>query len=109
MHVFTGNEITCVELPELGARVYGAAFTDTKNRALLSGFTAERTGGIFNILCLHGEVGAPGSPYDPITAEDLAASGMDYAALGHIHKASGLYAGGRDVLFMAGLPGGARL
>ena len=106
VHVFTGNEITCVELPELGARVYGAAFTDTKSRALLSGFTAERTGGIFNILCLHGEVGAPGSPYDTITAEDLAASGMDYAALGHIHKASGLMQAGGTYYSWPGCPEG---
>lgn len=106
VHVFTENEITCVELPELGARVYGAAFTDTKSRALLSGFTAERTGGIFNILCLHGEVGAPGSPYDPITAEELAASGMDYAALGHIHKASGLMQAGGTYYSWPGCPEG---
>ena len=85
VHVFTENEISCVELPGLNARVYGAAFTDTGSRALLTGFTAERTEGVYNILCLHGEVGAPSSPYDPITEEELAASGMDYAALARIH------------------------
>ena len=106
VHVFTGSEISCVELPELPARVYGAAFTDTRSHALLTGFTAERTDGIFNLLCLHGEVGAPGSPYDPITVDELAASGMDYAALGHIHKASGLMQAGETYYSWPGCPEG---
>lgn len=106
VHVFTENEITRVELPELNAHVYGAAFTDTKSRALLAGFTAERTEGIFNILCLHGEVGAPSSPYDPITLGELAASGMDYAALGHIHRASGLLRAGSVFYSWSGCPEG---
>lgn len=106
VHVFTENEITRVELPELNAHVYGAAFTDTKSRALLAGFTAERTEGIFNILCLHGEVGAPSSPYDPITLGELAASGMDYAALGHIHRASGLLRAGSVFYSWPGCPEG---
>ena len=106
VHVFTENEITCIELPGLNARVYGAAFTDTKSRALLTGFTAEREEGIFNLLCLHGEVGVQGSPYDPITLEELAASGIDYAALGHVHKASGLMRAGGTCYSWSGCPEG---
>lgn len=40
-------------------------------------------------MCIHGEVGGA-SNYDPISETDIAASGMDYIALGHIHKESGL-------------------
>lgn len=40
-------------------------------------------------MCIHGEVGVT-SNYDPISETEIAASGMDYIALGHIHKESGL-------------------
>lgn len=106
VHVFTDAKMECVELPALGARVYGAGFTDSHSGALLDGFTAERTDGIFNLLCLHGEVGAAESRYDPITQEQLASSGMDYVALGHIHKASGLLRAGGVYYSWPGCPEG---
>lgn len=90
VHLFTSQQIECVELPEFGARVYGAAFTDNRSPALLEDFSAPKTDGVLNIMCIHGEFGAKDSIYDPISEEQLAASGMDYVALGHIHKASGL-------------------
>lgn len=90
IHIFSRHEIDCVELPTLGARVYGAAFTDRRSEGLLRGFHAERTEGVFNLLCLHGEVGVRDSVYDPISEEELAQSGLDYAALGHVHSSSGL-------------------
>jgi DNA repair exonuclease SbcCD nuclease subunit len=40
-------------------------------------------------MVLHGELSAQGgvTPYGPVTAVDIAQSGLDYVALGHIHKA----------------------
>lgn len=35
---------------------------------------------------LHGDAENPASPYDPVSPAALAASGLDYAALGHIHR-----------------------
>ncbi len=91
VHVFSENRIEAVPLPQMGVCVYGAAFTDRHSGPLLRGFRAERRGGTKNLLVLHGEVGArPESPYDPITEEELAESGIHYAALGHVHKAGGL-------------------
>ena len=91
VHIFTENRIQFVTLPELNARIYGAAFTDTHSAGMLKGFHArEPEFGMLNILCLHGELdGAPGA-YNPVTEAELADSGMHYVALGHIHKASGL-------------------
>lgn len=106
IHVFSSPEIGCFELGELGARVYGAAFTDRRSEPLLRGFRAERTEGIVNLLCLHGEFGARDSAYDPISEDDLAQSGMDYAALGHIHKASGLCRAGSVWYSWPGCPEG---
>ena len=87
---FSENAVRSVVLPELNARVYGAAFTGKSSPALLTEFHAAEEPGVWKLLCLHGEVGNRASAYDPITEEELAQSGLDYAALGHIHKASGL-------------------
>ena len=106
IHVFTSQTIEHCELPDLGARVYGAAFTEPRCGALLRGFRAVRSEGVANILCLHGEVGARDSVYDPISEEDLAGSGMDYAALGHIHKPSGLRRAGATWYSWPGCPEG---
>lgn len=106
VHVFTTADIECVALDALGVRVYGAAFTEAHSGALLRGFTAERTEGIYNILCLHGDVGNASSAYDPITVDELAQSGMDYAALGHIHAAGGLLKAGETYYSWPGCPAG---
>ena len=106
VHVFTQNAIQAVELPELGTRVYGAAFTEKRSPSLLQGFRAEKQAGIWNLLCIHGEVGARDSAYNPISTQDLADSGLDYVALGHIHKASGLQKAGDTWYSWPGCPEG---
>ena len=107
VHLFTENAIRGLQFSTLGIRVYGAAFTEKRSGPLLQGFTAERKPGMKNILILHGEVGAPAdSPYDPITEAELAASGMDYVALGHIHRASGLRRAGDTWFSWPGCPEG---
>ena len=80
----------CVELEEKGARVYGAGFTDIICPPMLRSFHAEREQGIVNIGILHGDLGAAESRYCPVSAEEVAASGLDYLALGHQHTYSGL-------------------
>lgn len=104
--VFRDRAMHYISIPSSDARVYGAAFTEKSAPALLRGFHAERKTGIWNLLCMHGEVGNPASPYNPITEEDLAASGMDYAALGHIHQASGLRRSGSCSYAWPGCPEG---
>jgi exonuclease SbcD len=90
IHIFTGEAVACVELPELGARIWGAGFVSPTAGPLLRGFEAEKTGDTVDILVIHGDVGAKDSPYNPISEAELAGSGMDYVALGHIHSFSGL-------------------
>lgn len=87
----------CVELKEKGARVYGAGYTDIICPPLLRSFRAEREKGILNIGLLHGDLGGAESRYCPITAEEVAASGLDYLALGHQHTYSGLIRCGESV------------
>ncbi len=78
VYVFKTEEIQRIELP--GCDLYGAAYVEG-NKEPLKGFTVadpER----LNILLLH-----TGAEYNPITVEQIAASGLDYLALGHVHSA----------------------
>ena len=106
VHVFTKNEIESVALPGLGVRVYGAAYTGRESPPLLSGFRAEGGDGLLNLLCLHAEVTKQPSPYAPIREEELALSGLHYAALGHVHKANGLQKAGGTWYSWPGCPEG---
>ena len=82
VHVFSGPW-EAVELESLGCRVWGAAFQGREARGLL-GFAAAE-GGLWEIGVLHGEVAASGA-YNPMTEGDIAASGLNYLALGHVHR-----------------------
>ena len=85
VHIFKESAMTAADVPELGVRVYGAAFTaQEQNESLLAGFTAPQDG--ISIGLLHGELDTPDSRYDPLTRAEVAASGLTYLALGHIHK-----------------------
>ena len=89
VHIFKTDKIEAIELPEKQLRVYGAGFTARHERPLLEGFRAKADGWT-NLMVLHGDATQAASPYNPITPEQLAASGLAYLALGHIHQASGL-------------------
>ena len=106
VHVFNDGTIRSVILPELNVRVYGAAFTAPESPALLEGFRCEKTEGMTDLLVLHGEVGGRDARYNPISEEQLSKSGVDYAALGHIHKASGLLHTGNTWYSWPGCPEG---
>ena len=88
--IFTQSEIECFEIKERNLRVYGAAFTDRVSAPMLEGFRAEKKDGLTNIMCIHGEISNSPSKYNPISRRDVENSGLDYLALGHIHKESGL-------------------
>lgn len=105
VHIFNSMSIECVELPALGARVWGAAFCDKYSPGLLRGFRAEKKENVLDIMCLHGEVGGA-SQYCPITEDELEQCGMDYVALGHIHKESGLKRAGNTCYAWPGCPEG---
>lgn len=94
VHIFTSPDMEYVDIPDSDVRVYGYAFTsDTKTDSPLEGFRVHDDSKI-NILVAHGDISSGLSNYCPIYEKDIASSGFDYVALGHIHKASGVkYAG----------------
>lgn len=105
VHIFKSPRLDCVALPELGVRIWGAAFTDKYSGGMLGGFSAEKKDGVLDIMCIHGEVNAS-SAYNPVTEGDIAASGMDYIAFGHIHLSSGLKKAGSCFYSWSGCPEG---
>lgn len=82
VHIFRSNTIECVRLD--ACDVYGAAFTAQEMPPMLDGFTAADPDRL-NLMVLHGDLQA-NSVYNFISAEAIAASGLDYLALGHVHK-----------------------
>ena len=104
VHIFKSSRIESVAIPQLDLRVYGAGFESMDCEALLQGFSAQceerKTIGIF-----HGDPAQAGSPYNPITKAQVQASGFDYLALGHIHKAD-LFRAGKTLCAWPGCPMG---
>ena len=105
VHIFTSGPER-VDLPKLGCTLYGWAFTDShRESGPLAGFRAEEEPERLKLAVLHGEVEG-GGHYGPIRREEIAASGLDYLALGHIHRGSGLQREGDTFWAYPGCPEG---
>lgn len=101
VHIFDAPE--WVDLP--GCSLWGRAFTDAHREACpMEGLSVPNDGKL-HIACLHGDVGGTGG-YGPISVADIAASGLDYLALGHIHQGSGLQRAGNTYWAYPGCPEG---
>ena len=86
VHVFSVPKMESVEVPQLNAVIHGAAFVaPEQNRRVLADFAAPADGKV-HIGVLHGELGAAEERYGAVSAQEVAASGLAYLALGHIHK-----------------------
>lgn len=89
VHIFTSGQVEGVELPGKNCVIYGAAFCAPQaERSPLEGFRVPEDGKL-HVMTLHGDVEGGGA-YGPISRTDIAASGLDYLALGHVHRCSGL-------------------
>ena len=88
VHIFTENTVSAFEFPSLGCRIYGAAFTSPQENGLLEGFCAKQDG-LVNLMVLHGDALNAAGGYNSVSKEQIAASGLDYLALGHIHAQGG--------------------
>ena len=74
------------EFSELKTRVYGKSFGSMYTKGVPS-FSLKTDDEFINLMCIHGETCADlNSDYNSITEQFIRTSGMDYIALGHIHK-----------------------
>ena len=104
VHIFRGDW-EAVELPEHCLRVWGAGFIrERQESSLLASFSTPRDGWV-NVGVLHGDL-SPQSPYNPLTPEAIAQSGLTYLALGHIHLRSDLQRIGATAYAYSGCPAG---
>lgn len=105
VHLFRRGGIEPTEVPELGLRVWGAAFTDTFCPCLIEDFSPEKHPGTVDVLCIHGTAEKDGF-YNPMAPELLANTGMDYVAMGHNHSCGGLQKAGDTYYLWPGTPMG---
>ena len=101
--IFTEG-LESVTIQGLNCRIYGAAFQSMDCPALLEGFHAQGDEA-YRVAVLHGDPLQRNSPYNPITNAQVRNSGLDYLALGHVHKA-GLFRLGETVCAWPGCPMG---
>jgi len=92
VHIFRDSAPQSLCLPGLDCRVWGAAFQNAHSACLLEGFRAEGTER-YALGVFHGDPTQPDSPYSPISRGQVLESGLDYLALGHIHKTGSFRAG----------------
>lgn len=103
VRIFTGG-LESVVIPELDCRVYGAGYRSMDCPALLEAFRAEGEER-YCVAVLHGDPVTKQSPYCPVTVSQVRDSGLDYLALGHIHKA-GAFRSGATLCAWPGCPMG---
>lgn len=105
VHIFKSEKPEAVVLEDLNCAVWGAAFTGPSSGSLLDGFRIEDPS-LINLMVLHGDAGSPSSPYNPISGDEIEASGLDYLALGHRHAAGGPFRDGLTTCAWPGCPMG---
>lgn len=101
--IFTGGRES-VTIEGLGCRIYGAGFQSMDCPPMLEHFQAEGAEP-YKIGLFHGDPTQKTSPYNPITAAQVRTSGLNYLALGHIHKA-GTFRSGATLCAWPGCPMG---
>ena len=82
-----GKDDTVITFPEIGTRVYGRSFESVYLKGEEEFTLKVPNDDFINIMVQHGELkGDLNSDYNSITPKFVKKSGMDYIALGHVHK-----------------------
>jgi len=105
LHVFNKND-ECITFESLNLKVYGRSFADTYLKGEES-FPLSVDKNYVNIMVQHGELKSDlSSDYNSITPNFIKNSGMDYIALGHIHKRTPIGKMGETHFAYSGCPEG---
>ena len=106
VYIFNGKMINR-EIKELNLVIWGAGFSTKYEREPLIKIENIDNSNI-NLMILHGDVTNNGSKsdYNPIYLDDIVKSKVDYIALGHTHKFSGILKEGKTYYAYSGCPQG---
>ena len=105
VYIFQKEALGCFSFPEIGVDVYGYAFVSEKYTANPLAVPVTPDKNRINILAAHADVGGK-SDVCPLSVSDIAKSGFDYIALGHIHKGGELKMAGKTYYAYCGCPEG---
>lgn len=95
-----------VEFSDLNTRVYGKSFKEVYMQGS-ERFSLLADDNYINIMCIHGDLRSDlNSDYNSITNDFIKTSGMDYIALGHVHKRTDIGKIGNTYLAYCGCPEG---
>lgn len=105
VYIFEDEHLGRFSFDDIGVDVYGFAYTSEKytENPLIAPISLDRRK--INILAAHCDL-VGRSDCCPLTPADLARSGFDYAALGHIHKGGEVKLAGGTYYAYSGCPEG---
>lgn len=108
VYIFDTDELSTfrINVGDVRVAVHGWGFTSPslERSPLADGLLPDA--GAINIICAHADTVSPISKYAPTPLSLFAASGCDYAALGHIHKTPEIALAGRTTVAYCGFPEG---
>ncbi len=102
-----GKEYEYIDFPNHKIRIHGVSFGEKHvNRPMVSKLDIKEE--FANLLLIHGEVVSEGgdSDYNPIYKSFIENCGVEYVALGHIHKHMGIERIGKTYFAYPGIPEG---
>ena len=103
VYIFASEDVTKFSFDDIGVDVYGWAFLDAKKEENpLRRGRIELDRDKINILSVHADMTAADSVNCPMTESDIANSGFDYVALGHIHAGGEVHQAGHTYYAYSG-------
>lgn len=104
VHIFMEQTLSHFDIPSLNTTVYGFGFEKRSIAGNPIDGLRVRDDTKINILLCHGDLDDAASEYFNIKSEDLEGSFLNYAALGHIHKAGEFMRLGKTTCAYSGCP-----
>ncbi len=102
VYIFKSDKMSSFYFDKLNIAVHGYAFTGKSHEESPLDCELSLDPTKVNILCAHADLDVPLSPYAPITSRQIASSGFDYVALGHVHNAGAIETLGKTVTAYSG-------